>query len=162
MALQTMLGPLLPSPSLGRDRDHAPAAAGDSVVVSTAITAASSSSSSSAFDMARQRSSCESSEDVQLAMFNNNRPLWVCDPTELKARSILCLAARETEERPRKMGPTKKNKKKTQWSVAVPKTVHPQFLCVPGVSIKKSLQHFFKRRRARIHASSSCAAAHNL
>ncbi|KAK9088326.1 hypothetical protein Scep_027408 [Stephania cephalantha] len=160
MALQTMLGPLLPSPSLGRDRDPAPAAAGDTVVVSTAITAAS--SSSSAFDMARQRSSWESSEDVQLAMFNNNRPLWVCDPTELKARNILCLAGRETEERLRKVGPTKKNKKKTQWSVAVPKTVHPQFLCVPGVSIKKSLQHFFKRRRARIHASSSCAAAHNL
>ncbi|KAK9085967.1 hypothetical protein Sjap_026378 [Stephania japonica] len=137
----------LPSPSLDGGVSPALAAAGDTVVP-TATTA-----SSSNFDMARQRSSWEGSEDVKLAMFNNNRPLWVCDPTELKARNVLCLAGRETEERLRKVGSTKK--KKTQWSAAVPKKVHPQFLCVPGVSIKKSLQHFFKRRRARIYASSS-------
>ncbi|XP_020600213.1 protein TIFY 5A-like isoform X2 [Phalaenopsis equestris] len=74
----------------------------------------------------------------------------VCDVTEIQARAILCMARREMKEM---MGSSSNSylQAGSTWSDAsLPPFKEPLLLINPGLSMKRSLQLFLQKRKARI------------
>ncbi|XP_043689919.1 protein TIFY 5A-like [Telopea speciosissima] len=78
----------------------------------------------------------------QLTIFYNGR-ICVCDVTELQARTIICLARREMEER-----------MNTPRSAEPVSPLQSQLQSPAGLSMKRSLQQFLQKRKNRMQATS--------
>ncbi|XP_074576266.1 protein TIFY 5A-like [Curcuma longa] len=82
----------------------------------------------------------------QMTIFYKGR-VSVCSATEMQAKAILSMAKREMEEEEKK--------------VMMKQEIAPQVMLNAGLSMKRSLQRFLQKRKARIHdASASPYAAH--
>ncbi|XP_048432822.1 protein TIFY 5A-like [Pyrus x bretschneideri] len=88
--------------------------------------------------------------EEQITIFHNGQ-VFVSDVTELQARAIILLAAREMEGRDRSM-----------WSSAALLAFHSRIYGPPGVSLKRSLQSFLQKRKQRSQAASPYNSTTNL
>ncbi|KAJ4975419.1 hypothetical protein NE237_000525 [Protea cynaroides] len=86
-----------------------------------------------------ERSAVETPQ--QLTIFYNGR-ICVCDVTELQARTIICQARKEMEER--------MNTPRSEPMSPFESQIHSP----AGMSMKKSLQQFLQKRKNRVQATS--------
>ncbi|CAL9761006.1 unnamed protein product [Musa acuminata subsp. burmannicoides] len=98
------------------------------------------------------RSSTQHQQQVT-TVFCNGR-VYLCDATEIQARAIISMARREMDDTM-----TKKNQQ--QPTAPPPPQAVPQILN-PGLSMRRSLQRFLQKRKARISDVSPYTQRHKL
>ncbi|CAL9041288.1 unnamed protein product [Musa banksii] len=87
-------------------------------------------------------------QQKKMTIFYQGR-VCVCDATEMQARAIISMAKKEMED----TVTTKQQRQSTEEEESSSRAVAPQVVD-PGLSMKRSLQRFLQKRKARVSDAS--------